>query len=144
MFYLYLSIYVSLSIHLFIFIYLSIYPSIYLYIHLFIFFYPSIYLYLSIYVSYINPPIDKCRINVSVQLPQLKKSGSKISNFEVMEKVKDMARPFTFPVFKVSSLHLHFKEKKFLPFLFLFVGFYLFLHSACLIFSLSSIYFFVH
>ena len=37
-----------------------------------------------------------------MQLPQLKKSGSKISNFEVMEKVKDMARPFTFPVFKVS------------------------------------------
>ena len=27
------------------------------------------------------------RLNVSVQLPQLKKSGAKISNWEVMEKV---------------------------------------------------------
>ena len=41
------------------------------------------------------------RLNVSVQLPQLKKSGAKISNWEVMERVKDMAKPFTFPVFKV-------------------------------------------
>jgi len=48
------------------------------------------------------------RINVSVQLPQLRKSGSKISNWEVMEKVKEMARPFTFPVFKVSKSSLEF------------------------------------
>ncbi len=41
------------------------------------------------------------RLNVSVQLPQLKKSGSKISNWEVMERVKDMGKPFNFPVFKV-------------------------------------------
>jgi len=51
-------------------------------------------------------PIAK--INVSVQLPQLKKAGAKISNWEVMEKVKDMARPFTFPVFKVSKSSLEF------------------------------------
>ena len=43
------------------------------------------------------------RLNVSVQLPQLKKSGAKISNWEVMERVKDMAKPFTFPVFKVNN-----------------------------------------
>jgi len=48
------------------------------------------------------------RINVSVQLPQLKKSGAKISNWEVMEKIKEMARPFTFPVFKVSKSSLEF------------------------------------
>ena len=41
------------------------------------------------------------RLNVSVQLPQLKKSGAKISNWEVMEKVKEMAKPHSFPVFKV-------------------------------------------
>lgn len=41
------------------------------------------------------------RMNISVQLPQLKKSGAKISNWEVMEKVKEMAKPFHFPVFKV-------------------------------------------
>eukprot|EP00092_Neocalanus_flemingeri_P019844 GFUD01021495.1.p1 GENE.GFUD01021495.1~~GFUD01021495.1.p1 ORF type:complete len:424 (+),score=128.01 GFUD01021495.1:62-1333(+) len=51
-------------------------------------------------------PIAK--INVSVQLPQLKKAGAKISNWEVMEKVKEMARPFTFPVFKVSKSSLEF------------------------------------
>lgn len=43
------------------------------------------------------------RLNVSVQLPQLKKSGAKISNWEVMEKIKEMAKPISFPVFKVSS-----------------------------------------
>ena len=43
------------------------------------------------------------RLNVSVQLPQLKKSGAKISNWEVMEKIKEMAKPFNFPVFKVRS-----------------------------------------
>ena len=48
------------------------------------------------------------RLNVSVQLPQLKKSGAKISNWEVMERVKDMAKPFTFPVFKVAKSSLEF------------------------------------
>ena len=48
------------------------------------------------------------RVNVSVQLPALKKAGAKISNWEVMEKVKEMARPFTFPVFKVSKSSLEF------------------------------------
>ena len=48
------------------------------------------------------------RVNVSVQLPALKKAGAKISNWEVMEKVKEMSRPFTFPVFKVSKSSLEF------------------------------------
>ena len=48
------------------------------------------------------------RVNVSVRLPALKKAGAKISNWEVMEKVKEMARPFTFPVFKVSKSSLEF------------------------------------
>ena len=48
------------------------------------------------------------RLNVSVQLPQLKKSGAKISNWEVMEKVKEMAKPHTFPVFKVAKSSLEF------------------------------------
>ena len=62
-------------------------------------------------------------------MPQLKKSGAKISNWEVifvemvladlivhiftvlmkvMEKIKEMARPYTFPVFKVSKSSLEF------------------------------------
>ncbi|CAB4062539.1 SFRS17 [Lepeophtheirus salmonis] len=48
------------------------------------------------------------RLNVSVQLPQLKKSGAKISNWEVMEKVKEMAKPFIFSVFKVAKSSLEF------------------------------------
>ena len=48
------------------------------------------------------------RLNVSVQLPQLKKSGSKISNWEVMERVKEMARPLNFPVFKIAKSSLDF------------------------------------
>jgi len=48
------------------------------------------------------------RLNVSVQLPQLKKSGSKISNWEVMEEAKKMARPLTFPVFKIAKSSLDF------------------------------------
>ena len=48
------------------------------------------------------------RLNVSVQLPQLKKSGAKISNWEVMEKVKEMAKPHSFPVFKVAKSSLEF------------------------------------
>ena len=48
------------------------------------------------------------RLNVSVQLPQLKKSGAKISNWEVMEKVKEMAKPFAFPVFKVSRTWIRY------------------------------------
>ena len=48
------------------------------------------------------------RLNVSVQLPQLKKSGSKISNWEVMERVKDMAKPLSFPVFKIAKSSLEF------------------------------------
>eukprot|EP00095_Tigriopus_kingsejongensis_P001020 maker-scaffold2058_size21661-snap-gene-0.8 protein:Tk01020 transcript:maker-scaffold2058_size21661-snap-gene-0.8-mRNA-1 annotation:"hypothetical protein HELRODRAFT_62550" len=48
------------------------------------------------------------RLNISVQLPQLKKSGAKISNWEVMERVKEMAKPFHFSVFKVAKSSLEF------------------------------------
>ena len=48
------------------------------------------------------------RLNISVQLPQLKKSGAKISNWEVMEKCKEMAKPFTFLAFKVAKSSLEF------------------------------------
>ena len=48
------------------------------------------------------------RLNDSVQLPQLKKSGAKISNWEVMERIKEMAKPFNFPVFKVAKSSLEF------------------------------------
>ncbi len=48
------------------------------------------------------------RLNISVQLPQLKKSGSKISNWEVMERVKEMGKPLSFPVFKVAKSSLDF------------------------------------
>ncbi len=48
------------------------------------------------------------RLNVSVQLPQLKKSGAKISNWDVMERVKALAKPFVFPVFKVAKSSLEF------------------------------------
>jgi len=51
-------------------------------------------------------PIAK--LNISVQLPQLKKSGAKISNWEVMERCKEMARPYNFPVFKVAKSSLEF------------------------------------
>lgn len=48
------------------------------------------------------------KLNISVQLPQLKKSGAKISNWEVMEKAKEMAKPHSFPVFKVAKSSLEF------------------------------------
>jgi len=48
------------------------------------------------------------RLNVSVQLPQLKKSGAKISNWEIMERVKEMAKPFNFSVCKVAKSSLEF------------------------------------
>ena len=48
------------------------------------------------------------RLNVSVQLPTLKKSGAKISNWEVMERIKEMAKPLSFPVFKIAKSSLEF------------------------------------
>merc|ERR1711974_261235 len=48
------------------------------------------------------------RLNVSVKLPHLKKSGANISNWEVMERVKDMAKPLSFPVFKIAKSSLEF------------------------------------
>ena len=48
------------------------------------------------------------RINVSVQLPQLEKAGAKISNSRVVERIKEMARPYTIPVYKVCEPSLDF------------------------------------
>jgi hypothetical protein len=53
-------------------------------------------------------PIAK--LNISVQLPQLKSPGASISNWEIMEKLKKMIKPDNFLVLKVSycfdALHL--------------------------------------
>ncbi|CAI9731610.1 Hypothetical predicted protein [Octopus vulgaris] len=48
------------------------------------------------------------RINVSVQLPQLKCPGKTISNWEVMEKVKNMIKPHIFTSLKVTKSTLEF------------------------------------
>ena len=48
------------------------------------------------------------RINVSVQLPQLEKAGAKISNSRVVDRIKEMARPYTIPVYKVCQSSLGF------------------------------------
>ena len=41
------------------------------------------------------------KVNISVQLPQLKSPGASISNWEVMEKLKKMIKPDSFLVLKV-------------------------------------------
>lgn len=51
-------------------------------------------------------PIAK--VNVCVQLPQLKQPGKSISNWEVMEKVKRMARPHSFITLKIFKSTLDF------------------------------------
>ena len=51
-------------------------------------------------------PIAK--LNVSVQLPQMKVPGKSISNWEVMEKIKHMVRPQQFIVLKVVKSTLEF------------------------------------
>jgi len=51
-------------------------------------------------------PIAK--INISVQLPQLKSPGNSISNWEVMEKLKKMIKPDNFLLLKVSKSTLEF------------------------------------
>lgn len=48
------------------------------------------------------------RLNISVQLPQLKSPGSSISNWEVMEKLKKMIKPDQFLVLKVVKSTLEF------------------------------------
>lgn len=48
------------------------------------------------------------KLNVSVQLPQLKLPGKTISNWEVMEKLKLMVKPIQFTVLKVSKSTLEF------------------------------------
>lgn len=48
------------------------------------------------------------RLNISVQLPQLKLPGKTISNWEVMEKVRNIIKPEEFTVLKVSKSTLEF------------------------------------
>ncbi|PSN37749.1 hypothetical protein C0J52_22720 [Blattella germanica] len=48
------------------------------------------------------------RLNISVQLPQMKLPGKTISNWEVMEKLKNMIKPEEFIVLKVSKSTLEF------------------------------------
>lgn len=48
------------------------------------------------------------KLNISVQLPQLKLPGKTISNWEVMEKLKTMVKPIQFTVLKVSKSTLEF------------------------------------
>nr|CAD7396227.1 unnamed protein product [Timema cristinae] len=48
------------------------------------------------------------RFNISVQLPQTKRPGKTISNWEVMEKMKSMITPEEFTVLKVSKSTLEF------------------------------------
>jgi len=48
------------------------------------------------------------RLNISVQLPQMKLPGKTISNWEVMEKLKNMTKPEEFIVLKVSKSTLEF------------------------------------
>ena len=57
------------------------------------------------YELYLKPI---ARINVSVQLPQLKCPGKTISNWEVMEKVKNMIKPHIFTSLKVTKSTLEF------------------------------------
>lgn len=51
-------------------------------------------------------PIAK--INISVQLPQMKTPGKSISNWEVMEKLKKMIKPEQFLLLKVAKSTLEF------------------------------------
>ncbi|XP_069695440.1 A-kinase anchor protein 17A [Periplaneta americana] len=48
------------------------------------------------------------RLNISVQLPQMKLPGKTISNWEVMEKLKNMIKPEEFIALKVSKSTLEF------------------------------------
>ena len=43
------------------------------------------------------------KLNITVQLPQLKSPGASISNWEVMEKLKKMIKPDQFIVLKVIN-----------------------------------------
>lgn len=48
------------------------------------------------------------RVNICVQLPQLKEPGKSISNWEVMEKIRYMAKPDHFIILKVVKSTLEF------------------------------------
>ncbi|XP_014664342.1 PREDICTED: A-kinase anchor protein 17A-like [Priapulus caudatus] len=51
-------------------------------------------------------PISK--LNITVQMPQLKTPGKSISNWEVMEKLKEMVKPDPFNILKVTKSALEF------------------------------------
>ena len=65
------------------------------------------------------------KINICAQLPQLKTPGKTISNWEVMEKVKNMIRPenflsikvccggFCFVLFKILMTSIHINDVRF-------------------------------
>ena len=48
------------------------------------------------------------RLNISVQLPHLTEPGKTISNWEVMEKMKGMAKPDSFTMIKVAKSTMDF------------------------------------
>ncbi|EEC08000.1 splicing factor, arginine/serine-rich 17A, putative, partial [Ixodes scapularis] len=48
------------------------------------------------------------RLNVSIQLPQMKTPGKSISNWEVMEKLRQAIRPEEFTTLKISKTTLEF------------------------------------
>ena len=48
------------------------------------------------------------RLNVSVQLPQLKEAGKSISNWEVMERIKHMIKPHAFTSLKIVKSTMEF------------------------------------
>ncbi|CAB3372028.1 Hypothetical predicted protein [Cloeon dipterum] len=48
------------------------------------------------------------RMNISVQLPQMKAPGKSISSWEVMERLKKMAKPEKFSILKVTKSTLEF------------------------------------
>lgn len=48
------------------------------------------------------------KLNISVQLPQLKTPGNSISNWEVMEKLKRLIKPDQFIILKVAKSTLEF------------------------------------
>lgn len=48
------------------------------------------------------------RLNVSVQLPSLKEPGKSISNWDLMEKLKKIIRPYQFTSIKVAKSTLEF------------------------------------
>lgn len=48
------------------------------------------------------------RVNICVQLPQLKEAGKSISNWEVMERIKAMVKPHSFTALKIVKSTMEF------------------------------------